>query len=547
MEDRAVAWLAARRAMLVPRHDRPDTVLFTRKALIETAFLVGLRARLDDAPLDGDYAALLRQVAHVAGRPSYREMVARDEQALLLYAGTYAALRLCGLDDPEFRRLIQQSVKGGYAAAFERIPYRQLDLLHTLFLCGIEHDLPAMDTVLPFTLLCQNPNVLKLADRDIYALTHTVFYATDFGRREPVWPRGRGTGTAVEILEALLVLAEARANADLVGELLCCLYCLGVDDSEAADRAWAFLESIQEDNGRVNGPDGVIHPHMDKGDEDFRHWAEGYHTTVVAALAGLLRRSPVRITRPRPNLPSGQVPLEEPLRRAVVWLCDQSMEQEPRVGLAGVTAAAVGAAAVQDPHLAGPALQHYAALLADAPRALWQEQGMEVAGEFALALRATGNRCPSLDDFLKATADVVASLPAVPADIAHGVHRLIGLGLLSPSTAPAVPRQPTPYERSAYPPEAAIALREAMETYHLGRLAATLRTLGRAGWWRHRITQDALAFLLAQQNTTGAFGHPATDDRPARARAQYSWTRSAVVALASGRASPTRRRLPLVR
>ncbi|MFF4485593.1 DUF6895 family protein [Streptomyces sp. NPDC001544] len=535
MEDRAVAWLAARRAMLVPRHDRPDTVLFTRKALIETAFLVGLRARLDHAPLDGDYAAILQQVADLAGRPSYREMVARDEKALLLYAGTYAALRLCGHEDPEFRRIIQQAAQGGYAAAFERIPYRQLDLLHTLYLCGIEHDLPAMDTVLPFTLLCQNPNVLKLADRDVYALTHTVFYATDFGRREPVWPRGHSTGTAVEILEALLVLAEARANADLVGELLCCLYCLGVEDSEAADRAWAFLTSVQEENGRVNGPDGVVHPRMDQGDEDFRHWAEGYHTTIVTALAGLLRRTPGRLGTPRPHPPAAQVPLEKPLRRAVVWLCEQSLEQEPRVGLAGVAAAAIGAAAIREPHLAGPALRHYAALLADAPHALWQEQGMEVAGEFALALRAAGTRCPSLDDFLKATADAIGSLPTVPADAADGVQRLVGLGLLSPSTAPAVPRQPTPHERCVYPPEAAIALREAMETYHLGRLAATLRTLGRTGWWQHRITRDALTFLLAQQNTTGAFGHPAADDQLARAQAQYSWTRSVVTALASVR------------
>ncbi|MFI1167017.1 DUF6895 family protein [Streptomyces sp. NPDC020801] len=533
MEDRAVAWLAARRAMLDPRNAQPDTVLFTRKALIETAFLAGLRARLDDAPLDGDYAAILEQVEDVASQPSYREMIARDETALLLYAGTYAALRLCGREDPEFRRIIQQSVDGGYAAVFERVPYRQLDLLHTLYLCGIEHDLPAMDTVLPFTLLCRRPDVLKLADRDIYAITHTIFYATDFGRREPVWPRGYSPGGAAEVLEALLVLAEARANADLVGELLCCLYCLGVNDSEAAERAWAFLESVQEDNGRVNGPEGIIHPGLDSGDDAFRHWAEGYHTTIVTALAGLLQRSPRRLTRPRPNPPTAEVPLRAPLRGAVVWLCDESLAQDPRVGLAGVAAAAVGAAAVQEHQLARPALEHYAAHLADAPGDLWQEQGVEVAGEFALALRAAGLSCPSLEDFLRSTAEVVSSLDTIPADVADGVHRLISLGLLSPSAAAVIPRQTTPREQRAYLLQSAASLREARETYHLGQLATGIRTLAQTGWARHRITQDALTYLIAQQTTTGSFGYPACDSPVARTRAQYSWTRSAVTALAT--------------
>ncbi|MCZ7456930.1 DUF6895 family protein [Streptomyces sp. WMMC940] len=533
VEDRAVAWLAARRALLDPRSARPDSVLFTRKALIETAFLTGLRARLDDAPLTDDYASILEQVEDVAREPSYREMIARDESALLLYAGTYAALRLCGRDAPEFERIIRQAVEGGYAAAFERVPYRQLDLIHTLYLCGIEHDLSSMDDVLPFSLLCRRPNVLKLADRDVYAITHTVFYVTDFGLRDPAWPRGFRPGEGVELLEALLVLAEARANADLVGELLCCLYCLGVTDSRAADRAWAFLESVQEGNGRVNGPEGVLHPGTDDGDGDFRHWAEGYHTTVVAALAGLLERSPRRRTQPPPSPPAEDVPLRTPLRRAVMWLCDATQEQDHRSGLAGVTAAAVGASAIREHDLVRPSLERCAAHLADASPAFWQEQGMEIAGEFALALRRAGISCPSLDEHLKATADAVASFGSIPADIAAGVHRLIGLGVLDRSVASAIPRQTTHRERHFYPLHAAVSLCEARETYHLGRMAATLRALVQQGWGHHRITRDAVSFLVAQQDTGGAFGHPALDDRTARRKAQYSWTRSAVIALAA--------------
>ncbi|WP_311137074.1 hypothetical protein [Streptomyces sp. I6] len=81
------------------------------------------------------------------------------------------------------------------------------------------------------------------------------------------------------------------------------------------------------------------------------------------------------------------------------------------------------------------------------------------------------------------------------------------------------------------PQEAPVALCEARESYHLGRLAATVRSLVHGGWGHHRVTRDAVAFLIAHQDTDGAFGYPAFDDLAARTRARYSWTRSAAVAL----------------
>ncbi|MEV0966185.1 hypothetical protein AB0J25_27000 [Streptomyces sp. NPDC049910] len=126
---------------------------------------------------------------------------------------------------------------------------------------------------------------------------------------------------------------------------------------------------------------------------------------------------------------------------------------------------------------------------------------------------------------------MVASLDAVPGDAAAGVHRLIALGVLRPGAAPAVPPQATGGERQVFPLPDAVALCEARESYHLGRLAATVRSLVHGGWGHHRVTRDAVAFLIAHQDTDGAFGYPAFDDLAARTRARYSWTRSAAVAL----------------
>ncbi|QIK11102.1 hypothetical protein G7Z12_05825 [Streptomyces sp. ID38640] len=517
--------------MIDPAEAAPGRVLFARKALIETAFLVGLRARLDPEPLDGDYSALLEQVEEIAARPSYRELIARDEAALLLYAGTYAALRLCGREDPEFRQLITQAAAGGYAAVFERIPYRQLDLLHTLELCDVPHTLPAVDDVLPFTLLCNRPNVVKLTDRDIYALTHTLFYATDFGLREPRWPRDFDPGAAVELLEALLVLTLGRQNADLVGELLCCLLCLGVRDSEEGRRAWEFLAAVQEADGRVNGPPGVVHPGLADGDEEYRHWATGYHTTIVTALAALLDRSPRVVRRPRPSAPKPRPVVEQPLRRAVVWLADTSRRHAPAASLPAAAAVAHAAGALGEPELARPLLLDFSERLADADAEVWQGHGMEVVGEFAYGLRTHGITCASLDLFLKSTAAAVELLDRVPPQATHNVRRLVGLGLLAPQRATAL----TGGAEALHPaPETAVTeLPGAWKDYRLGHIAGFVRDSARAGRAGHRITRDAVSFLLSQQSSCGAFGRPACDEPSSRERALLSWTQSAVTALAA--------------
>lgn len=532
VETRAVAWLAARRDLIDPAEAATGRVLFARKALIETAFLVGLRARLDPEPLDGPYTALLDQIEEIAARPSYRELIARDEAALLLYAGTYAALRLCGRDDQEFRQLLTQATAGGYATVFERIPYRQLDLLHTLELCGVQHSLPAMDEVLPFTLLCNKPNVVKLSDRDIYAITHTIFYATDFGLREPGWPPDFDLGEAVELLEALLVLTLDQRNADLVAEILCCLLCLGVRDSEESRRAWDFLAAAQEAEGRVDGPPGVVHPGLADGDDAYQHWATGYHTTIVVALAALLDRSPKVIRRQRPSAPKPRLSVEQPLRRAVLWLANTSRRHDPAGCLPAAAAVAHAAEALGEPELARPLLLDFSERLANAEPDVWQEHGMEVVGEFAFGLRALGITCPSLDTFFKSTVAAVELLDKVPPQAAYNVQRLVGLGLIAPQRAAALIDAGVDGPPSS-PKTSAAELAGACKNYHLGHIADIVRASARAGRVQHRATRDAIAFLLAQQSSCGAFGRPACDDPAIRERTMLSWTQSVVTTLAT--------------
>ncbi|MGW2372988.1 DUF6895 family protein [Kitasatospora sp. NPDC001683] len=568
VEQGAVSWLAAHRTRFDPDAADEGRVLFVRKALVEVALLVGLRARAESGSFDdADYQTLFDQVTAVAARASYRELVARDERALLLYAGTYASQRLCGRPDREFERLIGQAVSGRYAACFERVPFRQLDLLHTLELAGIDHGMPEANAVLPFSLLCADPSVLKLSDGDVYAITHTVFYATDFGRRTPRWPTGFDLPQAVELLEALSLLCRRKENADLVAELLCCLLCLGIRDSPETERAWAFLADVQEPSGRVAGPDGVLPPELENGDPEYRGWATGYHTTIVAALAGHLARDAAVIRRPRPSPPrsAGRGRLEAAIRRAIAWLTDDAPEAPFDDAVPAAGAASRAARSVGDPQLAARTLTRLAQRAdgALAQPVAWGQQGVDAVAECARGLSACGLACDSLDRFLTDTAGTLTGLTAVPTTAAGGVRLLQDLGRLTAQQADSLLASTDPASLLAEnrsPAITAVALAQyadgrplrlggdasvwrsvaerfaaalpaACRSYRLEEVAALLQGLGVVGWADHRITRDGVDFLLCQQHPTGAFGYPARDDHRERATAQRGWTRSCVVAL----------------
>ncbi|MFF3065117.1 DUF6895 family protein [Oerskovia sp. NPDC057915] len=586
----AVAWLADHREHLDPARANDDTVMFARKALVEVAVLVGLRAHLDPAPLAPDYQHLLDVVADVAARPSYRELVRRDRRALLLYAGVYAALRLCGREDPAFRHVLEQTVTGRFATSFERVPYRHLDLLHTLDLAGIDCAAPGIEQVLPLTLVANDPNVWELSTGDVYAITHAVFYLSDFGRRDVAWPPSTDAATVVDLLHGCLALARARADADLVGELLMCLTCLRAPLTPFESDARAWLRSWQEPDGRLEGPPGVVPQRLRDADPDWGSWATAYHTTIVGVFDALL----LRVTPRAPAPPSTARPYHRPddvarlsgtLARAAVWL-----ERDGSHDLRATVWAARAWELAEQPGRAGDVLRH-ALASPDLGAAVVAAPAETVLHAAVLAARHDVTAPAALRDVCDALA--AALDPADPTDTRLGSARAHLADLrgearppgtpapldLPPHPGPAPEPDGEPGDNSdtglrdralalaadllsrgprprLTPADAAQALdvlaragREAVESFDVALFAVVLRALPRLPRVPHRLLRDAADLLAGQQDLDGAIGAPLMDDPDERLTLQRRWTLVATTALAEAvpilaRSEPTSRAAP---
>ncbi len=575
VEQRAVAWLADRRDYLDPANGADSTALFARKAIVEVALLVGMRARLDPRPLGDDYSALLETIASIAGRWSYRDLVRRDRRALLLYAGTCAALRLCGREDADLRHGIEAAVRGRYATSFERVPYRHLDLVHTLELAGIDWPGPGLEAAMPLTLLAADPNALELSTSDTYAITHAIFYATDFGQRAIAVP----TGQVVALLEECLVLALGASDADLVGELLMCLTCMRAAPSAVAQAARGWLQAWQEPDGRLEGPAGVIPQRLTDADPAWGSWATAYHTTIVAALDDLLLRTTPSDAHPgeggRHGDPAGPSAAPGPgwrpaIDSAASWLVCVAAPGDLRSRVwAGEALLAAGspqrARAALAPAIgewdrhpeAGAVTLHLAALAA---RLGIATPAMQLMLEHAdLTLRSAPEEATDLDAArsllagargrahrstvpIDAAADAAAQRrPTYGAGSAHGPQvdahadlRARSLGLV----ADLLLRGPAPVLRADPAAPAVLLLaraaRCAVADYDPGWLAVVARGLTRLPGAPDRLIRDALDLLVGQQARSGAVGAPRADDPEERGRLQREWTTLALPALLEG-------------
>lgn len=170
----------------------------------------------------------------------------------------------------------------------ERLPFRTLDLLHGLY-AVTRNDAFLSQTARAAESGCLG-HLAFVHDFDLaddYALTHTVFYVTDFGRRP--WPP---TLAHLDVVSAVLDLLSTRAerdhNLDLLAEYLLARQMLGLRGGRAR-RESDLLSAAQQESGYWPGPADLVET-LQKEEmspqevEFFIH----YHTTLVAREA-LLR------------------------------------------------------------------------------------------------------------------------------------------------------------------------------------------------------------------------------------------------------------------
>ena len=164
--------------------------------------------------------------------------VARD------WAAGHILLAAAGLADARYDTMLDRALAGPLSAARERVPYRALEQDWFDHLRGAAP--PAAD-VIARTALGVTTDLLTGTRDDLYAVTHSLFYATDFGALTAPVPRPAHTILAE--MESAVAGAMDDDDFDLAAELLMSWPILGQPWSPAASFAFAVLARVEDEVG----------------------------------------------------------------------------------------------------------------------------------------------------------------------------------------------------------------------------------------------------------------------------------------------------------
>ncbi|GHO83150.1 DUF6895 family protein [Dictyobacter formicarum] len=291
--DHALDWLDEHRELFNPltdKSDNPSADIYLTKALGELGLLCMLYYRSKEGDVEPRIQHFLQLIFGVWQQPQYQERIIRRPEYFQIYTMIYIVLQQCNVITEDYKELIQLVIDQRYVTATETTPMRLLDRRHMLDCGQFHHSLPSYEQLYHNTLLAQTPELAYLTDTDVYAVTHTLFYLTDFGRSSSPILQGDHLATIQWSIETLLGLYLRNKNWDLVGELLLDCYCLHWYPGTVFDLAWETIRKHQLPDGSIPGP-RYSQEQRDKLDSTASiHYCfeENYHTTIVNAITSFL-------------------------------------------------------------------------------------------------------------------------------------------------------------------------------------------------------------------------------------------------------------------
>jgi hypothetical protein len=297
-EDRALTWVERHLETFNPlSHRDARRAEYVVKAAAELALLCGLACR-------GSRHNLAPRVSRIAEylwddvfrREPVQELMLANPASLPAFS-LYSSLRQCGFEDTRYRRRLERILEDGYVTAAEKGPATQLDLIYSVTKAGLSWTGEAAFDVFRRSLLAAQPPPLPLSDLDVYAFTHTIFFLTDFGATIPSCFSEADFSYARRVLPRLLSYYLTRGHWDLAGELIMAAAEMNALREPLRVQAWMQLLSAQGEHGSFPGPvepaaetpipgaEQQPAPPPGSAETTWRHFADDYHTTLVALLA----------------------------------------------------------------------------------------------------------------------------------------------------------------------------------------------------------------------------------------------------------------------
>lgn len=239
-----------------------------------------LRYGEESAIIDSIISTVLRML----NRIDLESELARDPSAWLIFCPTILEFAIVtGANHSVPVTTLSTMIDRGAARAREQVPHRCFDLEYTLNRASLAHE-PDFATLYRATGMGRRRMRPLFSRMDLYAVTHTVFYLTDMGFRDPALLLSADElDYARQVVRFGTAISIVDRDADILAEMLFCWAVLRDTPSELSNAGWQYLNTWQREDGALPAPTYLKFPQ--KGDATTSDWFKCYHTTLVGMMA----------------------------------------------------------------------------------------------------------------------------------------------------------------------------------------------------------------------------------------------------------------------
>jgi hypothetical protein len=255
------------------------------KVLSEASILlmVACRSAHGRSELSAAVVELGKTLANLVRGPRARVLLMRSRRYAELIVIPHTMLTMAGHPDPQFDRLVGSRSNG--APAVECAAFR---LAESRWIRGaVEGTTTTIDDLLPFSVFNSEIGPFEMNRMDVYALTHWLMYASDFGNVD-VPPALHAKSVA--LLDDALAWQLATEDLDLLGELLMGATMLRIGWSRQCVAAWRVLNAAWAEFGFVPSPGFEAKQFRALADDakEAYAFANIYHTQFVFGMLAAL-------------------------------------------------------------------------------------------------------------------------------------------------------------------------------------------------------------------------------------------------------------------
>ncbi|WP_062209194.1 hypothetical protein [Streptomyces sp. NBRC 109706] len=252
------------------------------KALLQLALLRHYWA--GTRPADEGLRAVTEIVEGAWRRPDFPHVERLDPRYGKQLGFILAALAPPGVEPA--RAALDRYVANGYLTPHRKSHYLRLETRFHADLAGVPHQLAAYAELYAASLLARC-HTLPIDELDVCEITHSVFYLSDFGRRDPGLT-GDDLTRARDVVRRLTEISVRGGTWDHAAKLVLAQHCLGQRPTRTASGAAAIhmLDAARTADGAIPGKAAAART-APTATEEWR-FRDAYQPTLGTALATLL-------------------------------------------------------------------------------------------------------------------------------------------------------------------------------------------------------------------------------------------------------------------